>query len=270
MEMKYVPIEFDWFHETQDLSAEEKGRLMDGLMAYAMDEDPEQFLSGQERLIFRHYQRKVDLLRESIAEKTETQSRNGSKGGRPRSAPPKDENPSADENPKNPPLFSVFEENPKKQYKIENKKEKENQSEEEKENNRSILSDQIDQENVIVEGAAPDDAAQVIKAWEALDIGPAGEAAEKSELPARLKVHGLPAVLAVLEEVKRSDYLMGRTGGPPVKFSWLMQSDNFCKTLAGYYRTTSPPREKPAPGSITAIDPGRAAMLRRREAAKCV
>lgn len=265
MELKYVPVEFDWFHETQDLDAAEKGRLMDGLMAYAMGADPEQYLTGQERLIFRHYQRKVDTLRESIAEKSETQSRNGSKGGRPRSKKP--------ENPKKPSLNSVSEENPEKQDKdkIENEIEIEKEKEIEKED-ISILNSVIDRYDSSYQTGTPEaEAEQVLAAWDALDIGPAGDAATillQTELRDRLQAHGLPAVLAVLEEVRRSDYLMGRVTGSPAKFAWLMQTEPFCKTLAGYYRTTSPPRgpDPPKPS----FDPDRAEQLRKKEASKCV
>ena len=260
MELKYVPIEFDWFHETQDLNAAEKGRLMDGLMAYAMGEDPEQYLTGQERLIFRHYQRKVDTLRESVAQKTETQSRNGSKGGRPRT-----------QKPKNPPLNSVSDENPKKQYKkeIENKIKNENEIENK---DYSILTHEIDRsDSFYYTGTPTDDVARVLDAWEALEIGPAGDAEtilQQTQLADRLDENGLTMVLDALEEVSRSDYLMGRDNGPPAKFEWLMRPDIFDKVVSGFYRTACQPRGQDPPKP--SFDPGRAEHLRAKEAAKCV
>ena len=41
---KYVPIYLDWLEVTQDLSAEEKGNLIDAVVAYASGEEYEHLL----------------------------------------------------------------------------------------------------------------------------------------------------------------------------------------------------------------------------------
>lgn len=60
MAKEYVPIFFDWLETTQDLSAEEKGNLIDAVVSYAAGLEYEQFLTGSCRIAFRFLKGQVD------------------------------------------------------------------------------------------------------------------------------------------------------------------------------------------------------------------
>lgn len=60
MAKEYVPIYFDWLEVTQDLTAEEKGNLIDAVVAYASGADYEHLLSGGCRIAFRFLKGQVD------------------------------------------------------------------------------------------------------------------------------------------------------------------------------------------------------------------
>ena len=45
MAKEYVPIFFDWLDTTQDLTAEEKGQLIDAVVAYASGQEYEHLLN---------------------------------------------------------------------------------------------------------------------------------------------------------------------------------------------------------------------------------
>lgn len=57
---EYVPIYFEWLEVTQDLSPEEKGNLIDAVVAYASGQEYEQFLTGGCRIAFRFLKGQVD------------------------------------------------------------------------------------------------------------------------------------------------------------------------------------------------------------------
>ena len=57
---KYVPIFLEWLEVTQDLSAEEKGNLIDAVVSYAAGKEYEQLLSGGCRIAFRFLKGQVD------------------------------------------------------------------------------------------------------------------------------------------------------------------------------------------------------------------
>ena len=52
MERKYIPVFFDWIEVTAELSAEEKGRLVDALVLLARGEDWKSRVQGNERFVF--------------------------------------------------------------------------------------------------------------------------------------------------------------------------------------------------------------------------
>ncbi len=56
----YVPIFFDWLETTQDLTAEEKGNLIDAVVLYACGKEYEHLLCGACRIAFRFMQGQVD------------------------------------------------------------------------------------------------------------------------------------------------------------------------------------------------------------------
>lgn len=60
----YVPIYLDWLDVTQDLTAEEKGNLIDAVIAYASDLEYEHLLTGAVRICFRFLKGQVDRNRE--------------------------------------------------------------------------------------------------------------------------------------------------------------------------------------------------------------
>ena len=60
MAKEYVPIFFDWLEVTQDLSSEEKGNLIDAVVAYASGEEYEHLLTGGCRIAFRFLKGQVD------------------------------------------------------------------------------------------------------------------------------------------------------------------------------------------------------------------
>ena len=60
MGREYVPIFFEWLDVTQDLTAEEKGNLIDAVVAYASGQEYEHLLSGGVRIAFRFLKGQVD------------------------------------------------------------------------------------------------------------------------------------------------------------------------------------------------------------------
>lgn len=60
MAKEYVPIYFDWLDVTQDLTAEEKGNLIDAVVSYASGGEFEHLLSGGCRIAFRFLKGQVD------------------------------------------------------------------------------------------------------------------------------------------------------------------------------------------------------------------
>ena len=60
MAREYVPIFFDWLDVTQDLTAEEKGNLIDAVVAYASGKEYEHLLSGGCKIAFRFLKGQVD------------------------------------------------------------------------------------------------------------------------------------------------------------------------------------------------------------------
>ena len=62
MAKEYVPIFFDWIDNTQDLSAEEKGHLIDAVILYAAGSDEwiDQLQSSGEKIAFRFMRGQID------------------------------------------------------------------------------------------------------------------------------------------------------------------------------------------------------------------
>lgn len=70
----YVPIYLDWLDVTQDLTAEEKGNLIDAVVAYAADQEYEHLLTGGVRIAFRFMKGQVDRNREISAKRSKAAS----------------------------------------------------------------------------------------------------------------------------------------------------------------------------------------------------
>ena len=60
MAREYVPIFFDWLDTTQDLTAEEKGNLIDAVVSYASGKEFEHLLTGGCKIAFRFLKGQVD------------------------------------------------------------------------------------------------------------------------------------------------------------------------------------------------------------------
>ena len=60
MAREYVPVFFDWLEVTQDLTAEEKGNLIDAVVAYASGNEYEHLLTGGCKIAFRFMKGQVD------------------------------------------------------------------------------------------------------------------------------------------------------------------------------------------------------------------
>lgn len=60
MAKEYVPIFFEWLDVTQDLSAEEKGNLIDAVVSYASGIEYEHLLTGGCKIAFRFLKGQVD------------------------------------------------------------------------------------------------------------------------------------------------------------------------------------------------------------------
>ena len=60
MGKEYVPIFFEWLDVTQDLTAEEKGNLIDAVVSYASGAEYEHFLTGACKIAFRFLKGQVD------------------------------------------------------------------------------------------------------------------------------------------------------------------------------------------------------------------
>lgn len=60
MAKEYVPIYFEWLEVTQDLTAEEKGNLIDAVVSYASGLEYEHLLTGCAKIAFRFLKGQVD------------------------------------------------------------------------------------------------------------------------------------------------------------------------------------------------------------------
>ena len=97
-ELSYIKVFLDWTEATRKLKDQEKGRLIDAMVAYAKGEDVEDRLSGSEAYVFPMFQLQLDRDRQEYADKIKKQRENGAKGGRPKKTV------GFIENPKNPPV----------------------------------------------------------------------------------------------------------------------------------------------------------------------
>ena len=119
-ELSYLKIFLDWTEVTRKLKDQEKGRLIDALVAYAKgDEDVDSRLTGNEVYVFPMFKLQIDRDNSAYSSRCESWRENGKKGGRPKKQK------QSEENPKN---QKVFSETKKRQDKD---KEKEKEKDEE-------------------------------------------------------------------------------------------------------------------------------------------
>ena len=67
MNISYIMLYLDWFEKTEELTNEEKGRLIDALVAYAKGNDHKQFLKGNEKYLFGTFKAQIDRDEEAYA-----------------------------------------------------------------------------------------------------------------------------------------------------------------------------------------------------------
>lgn len=77
-ERLYIPVFLDWSESTKRLTAEEKGRLIDALVAYAKGEDWETILQGNEMFLADELRLKIDRHYEISSKRAVA----GAKGGK--------------------------------------------------------------------------------------------------------------------------------------------------------------------------------------------
>ena len=105
MARQYIKVFFDWGEATAELTYEEKGRLIDAMIAYAQGQPFE--MEGNERFVFPAFRLQINRDAEAYEATISRNRENGSKGGRPKKNP---ENPvgfsETQPNPENPVGFS--------------------------------------------------------------------------------------------------------------------------------------------------------------------
>ena len=82
MAQRFVPVWDDWNMVTQELNAQEKGRLIDAIVAYGNGEDWQDLIKGNERYVFPGYMARLDRWQEVSAARVAA----GKTGGRPAQA----------------------------------------------------------------------------------------------------------------------------------------------------------------------------------------
>ena len=84
MPRSYVMLFFDWLEKTSELTHEEKGRLIDAIMAYASGQPYE--LPGNERFLFPVFRAQIDRDAAAYNSISEKRKQAGAKGGKQRQA----------------------------------------------------------------------------------------------------------------------------------------------------------------------------------------
>lgn len=78
MANEYVPVFFDWMEVTEELNAQEKGRLIDAIVLYARGGDWQEQIKGNERYLFPAFKRQIDRAREISGKRSDA----GALGGK--------------------------------------------------------------------------------------------------------------------------------------------------------------------------------------------
>lgn len=78
MANEYVPIFFDWIQVTEELNAQEKGRLIDAIVLYAQGGDWQEQIKGNERYLFPAFRKQIDRAN-NISAKRSTAGTTGGK-----------------------------------------------------------------------------------------------------------------------------------------------------------------------------------------------
>lgn len=70
MACEYVPIFFDWIDVTEELNAEERGRLINAIVMYASGRDWQSELVGNERFLFPAFRRQIERANDISAKRS--------------------------------------------------------------------------------------------------------------------------------------------------------------------------------------------------------
>ena len=98
----YLKLWLDWGEKTKRLQDDEKGRLIDAMVACASGKDPEPYLKGNEAFLFPVFEYAIKREQDDYQANSEKWRENGKKGGRPKKTESKQEEPKATkENQKN-------------------------------------------------------------------------------------------------------------------------------------------------------------------------
>lgn len=77
MAQPYYPLYFNWIEDTQELSDDEKGRLIDAIVLYARGDDWQDRIQGNEKYVFPLYKSQVERAKKISAARAEAGSRGG-------------------------------------------------------------------------------------------------------------------------------------------------------------------------------------------------
>lgn len=83
-ELSYIKVFLDWSEATRKLKDQEKGRLIDAMVAYAKGEEIDGRLIGNEAYVFPMFQLQIDRDQQEYADRIRKYRENGLKGGRPK------------------------------------------------------------------------------------------------------------------------------------------------------------------------------------------
>ena len=71
MKKTYVPIFYDWAEVTEELTAEEKGRMIDAIVLYARGKGDSIHLTGNEKYLFPAFRKQIDQENEKSENKSQ-------------------------------------------------------------------------------------------------------------------------------------------------------------------------------------------------------
>lgn len=75
---------YEWMEDFVDMTDEEVGKLVNAILKYDMTGEDTKFEDRSLRSVFRHMKKSCDINREKYNERSQINSKNGKKGGRPK------------------------------------------------------------------------------------------------------------------------------------------------------------------------------------------
>lgn len=201
----------------EPLNDAECGRLLKACIQYSMTgEVPE--LRGNERFLFPTWQSQIDRDKEKYEAKCRRNSENVSKRW-------------------NTTVYEKYESIPDD---TKYTKDKDKNKDKDKDKDKEGLT-------VSNETVCRTDVQRIIDAWNSLGLAHVSKIIPGKDrdkwLKARVREYGVDSVLLAIENVRNSDFLMGRSGGGSrpfqATFDWFIRPNNFPKVLDGNYNNKS-------------------------------